>query len=92
MNEDLNRETEEELNPAMALAKCVDALPEDLTGLEDAVVQLHTAVNHLIWIIHENADFIPQGREILDKLPLLDFYNQDLITQLENLQRKLSLD
>jgi hypothetical protein len=71
---------------------CAKPSSEDITGLEDSVQQLHTAVNHLIWIIQENAAFLPGGRDILDKLPLLDFYNHDLLQQLESLQLNQLVD
>jgi hypothetical protein len=49
-------------------------------------MDLHATVERLIRTIHENADSLERGREILDKLPLLDFYNDDLKRNIASLR------
>lgn len=52
---------------------------ENLVGLEDSLMDLHLSVLKLIKVIQDNAATLNQGQEILNKLPLLDFYNDDLL-------------
>ena len=47
--------------------------------LEDSLLALHGSVARLITMIQENAAGMEREREILNKLPLLDFYNDDLL-------------
>ena len=58
-------------------------------SLEDSLFDLHSSVNRLIRVIHQNAGTLDKGQEILDKLPLLDFYNDDLLRNLNTLKRKV---
>jgi hypothetical protein len=55
---------------------------EHLAGLEDSLLDLHHSVNKLIKVIQENAATLERGDEVLNKLPLLDFYNDDLLRNL----------
>jgi hypothetical protein len=57
------------------------------TALEASLLDLHASVNRLIRIIQENADTLDRGPEILDKLPLLDFYNDDLLRNIDSIRR-----
>jgi hypothetical protein len=42
-------------------------------------MDLHLSVLKLIKVIQDNATTLDRGEEILNKLPLLDFYNDDLL-------------
>ena len=46
-------------------------------------MDLHLSVLKLIKVIQDNAKTLSQGEEILNKLPLLDFYNDDLLRNIE---------
>ncbi|HKP97367.1 MAG TPA: hypothetical protein VJ385_16595 [Fibrobacteria bacterium] len=59
---------------------------EDLTGLEESLMDLHLSVNKLIKVIQENASSLEKGEEVLNKLPLLDFYNDDLLRNIGNMR------
>jgi hypothetical protein len=52
---------------------------ENLASLQDSLMSLHLSVGKLIKVIHENSHALNQSEEIMDKLPLLDFYNDDLL-------------
>ncbi|GEM_PF-1869671 len=56
---------------------------ENLVSLEDSLMDLHLSVLKLIKVIQDNAKTLSQGEEILNKLPLLDFYNDDLLRNIE---------
>jgi hypothetical protein len=60
--------------------------PENLLGLEDSLMDLHISVNKLIKVIHENAATLERRGEIMDKLPLLDFYNDDLLRNINTMR------
>lgn len=55
--------------------------------LEESLLDLHSSVNRLIRVIQENAVSLERGREIMDKLPLLDFYNDDLLRNIRSMRR-----
>jgi hypothetical protein len=40
----------------------------------------------LIKVIQENASTLERGNEVLNKLPLLDFYNDDLLRNIDNMR------
>jgi len=61
---------------------------EELTGLEESLMDLHLSVNKLIKVIQENASTLGKGQEVLNKLPLLDFYNDDLLRNIGNMRRQ----
>jgi hypothetical protein len=58
------------------------------SGLEDSLLNLHASVGKLIKVIQDNATILDRKAEILDKLPLLDFYNDDLLRNIESLKKK----
>lgn len=60
---------------------------ETPVGLEASLLDLHASVNRLIRVIHENAHTLERSQEILDKLPLLDFYNDDLRRNISSMRR-----
>jgi hypothetical protein len=60
---------------------------ESPVGLEESLLDLHTSVNRLIKVIQDNAASLDRGREIMDKLPLLDFYNDDLLRNIRSMRR-----
>jgi hypothetical protein len=60
---------------------------ESPTELEASLLDLHTSVNRLLKAIQANAGSLDRGQEILDKLPLLDFYNDDLMRHIYTLRR-----
>ena len=59
-----------------------------MTEIQESLLDLHASVHRLIKVIQDNADTLSRGEEILDKLPLLDFYNDDLLRNIENLRGK----
>ena len=61
---------------------------EDLVGLEDSLMDLHVSVAKLIRVIQTNAASLDRGQDVLDKLPLLDFYNDDLLRNIENMRAR----
>ncbi|MEO6097823.1 MAG: hypothetical protein ABIW76_20070 [Fibrobacteria bacterium] len=42
-------------------------------------MELHHSVTKLIKVIQENAADMDRGGQVLDKLPMLDFYNDELL-------------
>ena len=56
---------------------------ENLAGLEESLLGLHVSVNKLIKVIQENAATLDRGEEVLNKLPMLDFYNDDLLRNIQ---------
>jgi hypothetical protein len=56
---------------------------QDSAGLSASLMDLHHSVNRLIKVIQENAADMDRGAEVLDKLPMLDFYNDDLLRNIE---------
>lgn len=61
---------------------------EDRVGLEDSLMDLHVSVAKLIQVIQANAASLDRGQDVLDKLPLLDFYNDDLLRNIENMRAR----
>ncbi|MDB5047153.1 MAG: hypothetical protein JWO30_224 [Fibrobacteres bacterium] len=61
---------------------------EHLAGLEESLMDLHLSVNKLIKVIQENASSLERGGEVLNKLPLLDFYNDDLLRNIGNMRNQ----
>jgi hypothetical protein len=55
-------------------------------SLEDSLMDLHNSVHRLIKVIQEHAGSLDRGSEVLDKLPMLDFYNDDLLRNIENMR------
>jgi len=62
---------------------------ENLAGLEESLMDLHISVNKLIKAIQENAASLNRGQEVMDKLPMLDFYNDDLLRNINNMRERL---
>lgn len=60
---------------------------ESPAHLEESLLDLHASVAKLIKAIHENAGTMDRSQEIMDKLPLLDFYNDDLLRNITALRR-----
>ena len=56
---------------------------ENLMGLEESLLDLHVSVTKLIRVIQDNAATLDRSQDVLDKLPLLDFYNDDLLRNIE---------
>lgn len=61
---------------------------KELVGLEESLMDLHLSVNKLIRVIQENSDSLERGDEILNKLPILDFYNDDLLRNIGNMRSR----
>lgn len=59
---------------------------ENLVGLEESLLDLHVSVNKLIKVIQDNATSLERGEDVLNKLPLLDFYNDDLLRNINNMR------
>lgn len=57
-------------------------------ALEDSLLDLHASVNRLIKVIQTSAPDLDQGEAILNKLPLLDFYNDDLLRNIKSLKTR----
>ncbi len=62
---------------------------ENATNLEDSLLDLHHSVHRLIQVIQENAGTLGRGAEVLDKLPILDFYNDDLLRNINNMRGRI---
>jgi hypothetical protein len=62
---------------------------ENLVGLEESLLDLHVSVTKLIKVIQENATSLERGEEVLNKLPLLDFYNDDLLRNINNMRESI---
>jgi hypothetical protein len=56
---------------------------DNLAGLEASLMGLHLSVTKLIKVIQDNAATLDRGDEVLNKLPMLDFYNDDLLRNIE---------
>lgn len=56
---------------------------ENLAELEESLLGLHESVNKLIKVIQENAATLDRGEEVLNKIPMLDFYNDDLLRNIQ---------
>jgi len=59
---------------------------EEFVGLEESLMDLHVSVNKLIRAIQENYQSLERGEEVLNKLPVLDFYNDDLLRNIGNMR------
>lgn len=57
------------------------------SSLEASLLDLHASVAKLIQIIQANSATLDRSQEILDKLPLLDFYNDDLLRNIQSLRQ-----
>ena len=62
---------------------------DNLAGLEASLIGLHLSVNKLIKVIQDNAATLDRGDEVLNKLPILDFYNDDLLRNIEAMREGL---
>ncbi len=58
---------------------------ENIRQLHQSLEELHASVEKLIGAIREQAPLLEDGDRVLDKLPLLDFYNDDLRRNIDNL-------
>jgi hypothetical protein len=61
---------------------------DNLASLEDSLMDLHHSVNRLIRVMQEHADTLERGDEVLDKLPMLDFYNDELLRNIHNMRER----
>lgn len=52
--------------------------PEQIQELRASLSDLHGSVSRLIAVIQENAQYLEDSEAVMDKLPMLDFYNDDL--------------
>lgn len=52
--------------------------PDQIQELRASLTDLHGSVSRLIAVIQENAQFLEDSEAVMDKLPMLDFYNDDL--------------
>jgi hypothetical protein len=59
---------------------------DDLAGLESSLHDLHRSVNRLIEVMQENAGTMDRGEEVLNKLPLLDYYNGELLRNIHDMR------
>ena len=62
---------------------------DNLAGLEASLMGLHLSVSKLIKVIQDNAATLDRGDEVLNKLPMLDFYNDDLLRNIEAMREGL---
>lgn len=62
--------------------------PKQIVELETSLLDLHGSVIRLIQVIKENSQNIDSSEDVLNKLPLLDFYNDDLLNNIKLLQSK----
>lgn len=62
--------------------------PENLNGLEDSLLDLHHSVNRLIKVMQDHAGNLDCGDAVLDKLPMLDFYNDELLRNIHNMRER----
>jgi hypothetical protein len=62
---------------------------DNLAGLEASLMGLHHSVTKLIKVIQDNASTLDRGDEVLNKLPMLDFYNDDLLRNIEAMREGL---
>jgi hypothetical protein len=61
---------------------------QHVQNLEGSLLDLHASVHKLIKIIQDNAETLDKKNEILNKLPMLDFYNDELLRNIASLRRK----
>jgi hypothetical protein len=62
---------------------------ENIRQLHSSLEDLHVSVEKLIAAIQDHAKHVDDGEQILNKLPLLDFYNDDLKRNIEILGDKI---
>ena len=62
--------------------------PDNMASLEDSLMDLHNSVNRLIKVMQEHAGSLDRGDEVLDKLPMLDFYNDELLRNIHNMRER----
>jgi hypothetical protein len=62
--------------------------PENLASLEDSLMDLHNSVNRLIRVMQDHAGTLDCGEQVLDKLPMLDFYNDELLRNIHNMRER----
>jgi hypothetical protein len=62
--------------------------PENLVSLEDSLLDLHQSVNRLIKVMQDQAATLTCGEAVLDKLPMLDFYNDELLRNIHNMRER----
>lgn len=60
--------------------------PEKIQELATSLTELHVSVSRLIAVLHANAHQLEEAPSIMDKLPMLDFYNDDLKRNIEALR------
>jgi methyl-accepting chemotaxis protein len=60
---------------------------DDLLALQASLQDLHGSVHRLIQVIQENASYLADSEAIMDKLPILDFYNDDLKRNIEAIRQ-----
>jgi len=61
---------------------------DNLAGLESSLMDLHHSVNRLIEVMQEHAGTLDRGDEVLDKLPLLDYYNGELLRNIHDMRER----
>lgn len=61
--------------------------PQNLASLEESLMDLHHSVDRLIRVIQEHAVGLERGDEVLDKLPMLDFYNDELLRNIQEMKQ-----
>jgi hypothetical protein len=61
--------------------------PDNLHELQASLTDLHGSVNRLIAVIQQNAEYLEDAETIMNKLPMLDFYNDDLKRNIEALRQ-----
>jgi hypothetical protein len=61
---------------------------DNLAGLESSLMDLHHSVNRLIEAMQEHAGSLDRGDEVLDKLPLLDYYNGELLRNIHDMRER----
>jgi hypothetical protein len=61
---------------------------DNLAGLESSLMDLHHSVRRLIEVMHEHAGTLDRGEEVLDKLPLLDYYNGELLRNIHDMRER----
>jgi hypothetical protein len=60
---------------------------DELQALQDSLQELHGSVDRLIQVIQANAVYLVDSEAIMNKLPILDFYNDDLKRNIEAIRQ-----
>lgn len=60
---------------------------DELQELQASLQELHGSVHRLIQVIQENSAYLADSEAIMDKLPILDFYNDDLKRNIEAIRQ-----